>query len=54
MKKMKLLNSQQLDETQICSVEWGGGGDETETIHKKYTLYNSLYLNEAGEKKKSL
>lgn len=32
----------------------GGGGDETETIHKKYTLYNSLYLNEAGEKKKSL
>lgn len=30
------------------------GGDETETIHKKYTLCNSLYLNEAGEKKKSL
>ena len=30
------------------------GGDETETTHKEYTLCNSLYLNEAGEKAKSL
>ena len=30
---------EQLDETQICSVEWGGGGGpETETTHKEYTL----------------